>query len=130
MNRRTTSLATLIIGLLLTGISLTQETPRYKELPNLHEVNANLYRGAQPKSGGIQQLKQLGIKTIINLRDNDNREKDEKESAEAAGLRYFNLPLSSFDRPADKTVNEVLALINSPENQPVFLHCSRGADRT
>lgn len=37
-------------------------------LPNLHKVTEDLYRGAQPTADGIEQLKKMGIKTIINLR--------------------------------------------------------------
>jgi protein tyrosine/serine phosphatase len=106
------------------------QTPKHRELPNLHEVNSNLYRGGQPKKGGLELLRQLGIKTIISLRDDDERSKAEQAFARAVGLGYFNVPLSSFNRPPDKTVAEVLALINSPGNQPVFVHCERGSDRT
>ena len=35
---------------------------------NLHKVSDKLYRGAQPIKEGMQQLKELGIKTIVNLR--------------------------------------------------------------
>ena len=35
---------------------------------NLHKINSNLYRSAQPTSKGMRKLEQLGIKTIVNLR--------------------------------------------------------------
>jgi len=35
---------------------------------NLHKISEELYRGAQPSGEGVQQLKRLGIKTVINLR--------------------------------------------------------------
>ena len=110
--------------------SAAQTVSKYEELPNFHQVNMNLYRGAQPKRGGIQKLAELGIKTIINLRDDDGRARSEEIEARAAGLKYFNLPLDNFGRPADEKVQRVLAVIDAPENQPVFVHCKRGADRT
>lgn len=100
------------------------------ELPNFHQVNERLYRGAQPKSGGIERLAALGIKTIVNLRGDDERTLEEEAEARAAGLRYFHVPMRWYGRPSDAQVKRVLAIINSPENQPVFLHCRRGADRT
>jgi len=38
-------------------------------VPNFYKINNNLYRSAQPTAVGMEQLrKQIGIKTIINLR--------------------------------------------------------------
>jgi tyrosine-protein phosphatase SIW14 len=130
MNKRTTIFAALIFSLYIASIGLAQDDSKYDDLPNLHQVNSSLYRGAQPKDGGVVKLKQLGIKTIINLRDDDERAKSEEKEAQAAGLRYFNVPLPNFNRPDDKTVEQILTLIKSAENQPVFVHCKRGSDRT
>ncbi|HPO25730.1 MAG TPA: hypothetical protein PK135_13825, partial [Arenimonas sp.] len=35
-------------------------------LPNLHRVDINLYRSAQPLDGSGEALKKLGIKTVLN----------------------------------------------------------------
>lgn len=43
---------------------------------------------------------------------------------------YFNVPFQRLGRPADEQVQRVLSIISSPENQAVFVHCQRGADRT
>jgi hypothetical protein len=40
----------------------------YAQLPNFHVVNARLYRGGQPRAGGLERLAALGVKTVINLR--------------------------------------------------------------
>jgi len=37
--------------------------------PNFFQVTSNLYRGAQPTSEGMKQLKAMGIKTVITLRE-------------------------------------------------------------
>jgi protein tyrosine/serine phosphatase len=117
---------------LLIAVSATraQDEAKYKELPNFHQINANLYRGGQPKEGGFQRLAGLGIKTVVNLRDSDERAMAEEKEARAAGLRYFNVPLDNFGKPGDEKIDRALALINAPENQPVFVHCKRGSDRT
>ena len=116
--------------LCVSSVGLAQEQLKVEELPKLSQVNPNLYRGGQPKEGGIDRLKQMGIKTIINLRDADDRSRSEEGEAKALGLRYFNIPLPNFDRPDDKTVSQILSLIATAENQPIFVHCKRGADRT
>jgi tyrosine-protein phosphatase SIW14 len=122
---------TIAVALIaFTPVSVAQSETKYEELPNFHQVNKNLYRGAQPKHGGIQKLAQLGIKTIINLRADDNHAHAEETEARASGLRYFNVAMDNFGRPSDNRIQRVLAIINAPENQPVFVHCKRGADRT
>ena len=108
-----------------------ESEPRYEELPNFHQVNAKLYRGGQPRTeGGIRRLAALGVKTIINLRDDDERARAEGQEAQAAGLRYINIPFGRLGRPTDEQVERVLSLIDAVENGLVFVHCKRGADRT
>jgi len=132
MKTRISIVAIFAFGFVLTTLTAAQEQKetRYKELPNFHLVNSNLYRGGQPETGGLEQLKKLGVKTIINLRDDDERARAEKTEAESMGFRYFNIPFASFDRPSDEAVDEVLKLLTSQENSPLFIHCKRGSDRT
>lgn len=110
--------------------TVAQDTAKDAALPNFHQVNERLFRGAQPKSGGWQKLSARGVKTVINLRDDDARALAEEAEVRAAGLHYFNVPFGRLGRPSDADVERVLALINAPENQPVFVHCTHGADRT
>jgi protein tyrosine/serine phosphatase len=106
------------------------KAPHYDELPNFQPVGDRLFRGGQPKPGGYARLARLGVKTVVNLRDDDERARSEGEEARAAGLRYYNVPFGRLGRPSDAEVERVLRLIGAPENQPVFVHCQRGADRT
>ncbi|MDX6528397.1 MAG: tyrosine-protein phosphatase [Blastocatellia bacterium] len=123
----------LIAGVLLfavAGSTFAQSKVRYAELPNFHLVNSQLYRGAQPKIGGLQTLKTMGIKAIVNLRGKDEQTGAEGQEARALGLRYYSIPLPGFSEPKDKEVQQVLDIINNRENQPVFVHCHHGEDRT
>lgn len=108
--------------------------PKFKtkkiDLPNFHKVNENFYRGGQPTEEGIRQLAKMGIKTVINFRDPDGKVRREKELAEENGMKFFNPHLSNWFASRDTAINEILEIINDPENQPVFIHCKRGADRT
>lgn len=122
----------LMASLLLLALALDAlgQEARYAELPNFHQVNSQLYRGAQPQSDGPQKLKALGVRTIVNLRRKGEQTQDEGDTARAIGLRYYNVPLPEFSRPKDTDVQQVLDIINAPENQPVFVHCRHGEDRT
>ncbi len=95
---------------------------------NFGQINSNYYRGAQPDRGDFNDLKRLGIKTVIDLQEKGER--DEPEWVRTAGMQFFNLRLSST-RPASAAETEYfLKLVNDPANWPVFVHCAGGRHRT
>ena len=60
--------AALVIGMAaLPGVAQTNVAG----VPNFHQINDHVYRGAQPTDLGFQSLAQLGVKTVIDLRDPD-----------------------------------------------------------
>jgi len=83
-------------------------------------------RGAQPKPDGYATLKAMGIRTVINLRTRHG----EREAVEAAGMRYVEIPMSCIKKVDTAAVRKALSVMTDPASQPVFVHCSRGADRT
>ena len=119
---------TAIILLSVAGAS--QRVSPSKNLPNFHQVNEKLYRGGQPKEEGFAELKKLGITTVIDLRDDDENALKEKALVESAGMRFINIPLANWNRPNIKDIDSIIAKIKAAENQPVFVHCKRGSDRT
>lgn len=129
-NIKSRLLASSLLMVALTINTLAQSETRYAELPNFHQVNSQLYRGGQPKPGGLPRLKALGIKTIVNLRGEDAQTQAEGAEARELGLAYYSISLPEFSGPKEGDVQRVLDIINAPENQPVFVHCRRGKDRT
>ena len=101
-----------------------------KNLPNLHKVNDKLFRGGQPKKAGFAQLKQMGVATVIDLRDDDQNALKEKRLVEVAGMKFINIPLGNWSRPKPTDIDNIIAEIVAANNQPVFVHCKRGKDRT
>jgi protein tyrosine/serine phosphatase len=101
-----------------------------KEIKNFGCVSPRIYRGAQPTEQGLRELARRGVKTIISLRDTDEKAETERKGAEKEGIKFYNIPFANWLGPKDTRVEEVLKLINSAGNQPVFIHCKRGADRT
>jgi tyrosine-protein phosphatase SIW14 len=95
-------------------------------VPNFHQVDEHVYRGAQPHGQGFDGLAKLGIKTVIDLRG----ESSEQNAVEHSGMRYVRLPWSGYKAPADSQITAVLSLLNDNAAWPVFVHCKRGADRT
>ena len=113
------------------AISLAAQTPTVnRDLPNFQKINDNLYRGGQPNDAGFADLKRLGIMTVIDLRDNDDKASKERALVAKAGIRFINFPLDNWARPGIADIETILAAVNSAANQPVFIHCKRGSDRT
>ena len=127
-NRRLIALTTGLA--LLSASALAQVAVTNLDLPSFHQVNQSFSRGGQPTFGGIELLAKLGFKTIINLRAADEDSGAEEWRARETGLGYFNLPMKGRGGPPDAQMQAVLSLIDAAENQPVFLHCKRGKDRT
>jgi tyrosine-protein phosphatase SIW14 len=109
---------------------VVQTFAQTKDMPNLFKINDNFYRGGQPTENGLAELKKLGIKTIINLRTTGNDVEKEEIAAKKLGLNFINVPLNNWLKPKNSEVENVLKLINEATNQPLFLHCKRGSDRT
>lgn len=120
--------ATLFLA--LSAVFAQTAEPRDEALPNFHQVNQQLYRGAQPKGDGLKKLSGLGVKTIVNLRGESEDTQVEEAQARSLGFRYFNIPMSGTGRPTEEQISRVMGIIEEPENGPVFIHCRRGADRT
>ena len=103
--------------------------PAQNGIINFGQVNEHLYRGAQPDAAALENLKKLGVKTVINLRMSNDIWKDEEAQARCNGILCTNVPLRGMGRPTDEQINLVLSLINNSAG-PVFIHCQHGCDRT
>ena len=95
-------------------------------LANVGRVAPGIYRGAQPGKGGYATLKKMGIRTVIDLRTTE----DERARVEGAGMRAMSVPLRMSRDGLREKVDRVVALMADPANQPVFVHCRHGQDRT
>lgn len=93
-------------------------------------MDERYFRGARPKEGKGQfdALKALGVQTIIDLQAEPRAY--EKREAEAAGLRYINIPMEDGDYPKAEHIEEFLKLANDPETGVFFAHCAGGRHRT
>jgi len=92
---------------------------------NFYRVTTNLYRGAQPTTEGMAQLKAMGIRTVVNLRA-FHSDKDELAGSDLKGERLATKPWHG----EIEDVIRFLRIVTDTNNLPVFVHCQRGADRT
>lgn len=118
------ALLALTIALLVPALA----APTAKQVPNFAQVDEYIYRGAAPTKAGLEALKAMGIRTIIDLRI-EKKAKDEQKIAEAMGFTWINLRMGR-EAPTKQQVATFLETLANAENSPVFVHCQHGADRT
>ncbi len=95
-------------------------------LTHVGRVASGIYRGAMPRPEGYATLAKMGVRSVINLRSRN----EEKEQVEVHGMRSFGVPMSTFGDVNPEMVRKAVALMADPANQPVFVHCRQGRDRT
>lgn len=93
--------------------------------PNLHKVSDDLYRSAQPTGEGMNNLKKLGIETVVNLRSFHS----DRDRIGNTGLAYEHIYMKAW-RPEHKEIVRFLRIVTNPRRTPVLVHCQHGADRT
>ena len=97
---------------------------------NFYQVDPHVYRGAQPTDEGFEYLARIGVKTVIDLREADERSKAEERAVTAAGMRYLSVPMTGLIPPTESEICRILGILEDNRTGPVFVHCKRGADRT
>jgi protein tyrosine/serine phosphatase len=128
----TAFVASFVMVFSFAASSSAQTSPRTDfpnvKIGNFGQMDERFYRGAQPLPDDYQALKDLGIKTVIDLR-NDPTDY-EKTAVEALGMKYVNISMSGWKSPKDSQLEEFLKLVDNPETGKFFVHCKAGIHRT
>ncbi len=91
------------------------------------------YRSSQPSPAFLASMKRTyGIRSVINLRDENNDDawyRAEKQAAQELGIQLVDAGLWSKEPPKhDELCNVVKLIAAAPE--PMLIHCASGSDRT
>ena len=126
--------ALIVSGFCTSHAASALETKPVQDLPNFHEVEPYFYRGGEPTKNGLEELKKMGIKTIIDLRNPGEMKFPEQEESQRLGIKYLHFPMDS-KAPSKQTVDEFTHAVEegktaNPDKPTVFVHCAHGSDRT
>jgi protein tyrosine/serine phosphatase len=137
MKPRKSTRRSLQAALLALAVSLIATAPAFAKsaqgntnirIKNFGQMDERFFRGAQPKESDYRDLAALGIKTVIDLRDDPTG--NEARDVEAAGMHYVNIPMSDSGRPRDSQIEQFLKLASDPGTGKFFVHCAGGRHRT
>jgi outer membrane protein assembly factor BamB/protein tyrosine phosphatase (PTP) superfamily phosphohydrolase (DUF442 family) len=110
-----------LVVLLLVSSAMAQDTGPIR---NFLRENKDFCTGGQPRLEQLEQLKNEGVKSILNLRQpSEHRAAEEEAKAKELGLRYFNIPVA-YGNPNEEQVAEFLKITDDPDNRPIFIHCT------
>ncbi len=73
----------------------------------------------------MKNLKELGIKTVVNLRAFHS----DQDEIGNTGLSYERMYMKAW-HPEREDVVRFLRIVTTPNRTPVLVHCLHGADRT
>lgn len=96
-------------------------------MENTKQIDDNLSIAmGQPTTEQLQQAAKEGFKSVLNLRSpqEEGFANDEQQQAEAAGLKYVNLPVK-LDGMSDELTDRVLQEIDRLP-KPALIHCKSG----
>jgi tyrosine-protein phosphatase SIW14 len=96
-------------------------------IPRFGQVSENLYRGGQPSAEGLQELKRMGVRVIVDLRGSPSQ--TERDVVTKLGMDYVSIP-SHCPFPRDKPWARFLEVMQENRSKKVFVHCRLGDDRT
>lgn len=104
-----------------TRVSETLEAVEVPGIEKIHTV-AGVYLAGQPDEAGFEAAKTGGVRTVINLRHDDEIELEEKAFVEGLGMTYLHLPWNGAEELTDEVFDRARELLKSAE-KPVLLHC-------
>lgn len=89
----------------------------------------NLYRSAELHSNKLLKLSQkYGIRTVIDLRVEDDKAQIESSVLETIGVKHVHIPSGQI--PTREAVEAFIKIMDDPQNRPVLIHCIHGVGRT
>ena len=94
------------------------------------QVTPTLYRGGELNDEQMRLLSRLGVRTIIDLRNQPLEVAAEEASARKLGIQALNFPFSGLSEPDPAILRSAVAAIQSAAPGSVYVHCQQGRDRT
>ncbi len=101
-----------------------------RKVVHFEAIDLGVYRCGLISEEAAPLLKELGVKTVINFDNQNERARAESNLLEHFGIYTVRIPWSGWDYPSQAVVKQFLTLMKNPELRPIVVHCKRGSERT
>lgn len=119
--------AFMIGGILVPLLSFPQCAVSLPE-NRFKQVEPDFWRGGLPRQRGLEQLKAMGVRTVIDLMDEDPTKWS--RIAKRLDMKYVNIPMRRTRPIPPESIKKFLAIVQDKTNRPIYVHCRSGRDRT
>jgi uncharacterized protein (TIGR01244 family) len=113
----------------IAGLAAAGDIPSHVDgslIGNYVVARPGVASSGQPSADALSRLKQLGFRTVVNLRvDTESGFVDEKAVLEGQGIRYVHVPVTASTLSA-ADIAAVRAVVDDAAAGPVLVHCASG----
>lgn len=97
------------------------------DIPNALIPKTDILTGGQPTPQQLEQAKQAGYRTIVNLRPPaEMNEWNEDDKARQLGFNYISIPVAGAAGLTAENTDKLHAVLENPANHPLIVHCASG----
>jgi uncharacterized protein (TIGR01244 family) len=110
------------------GLSAQVKKETLPGVTNYAHIETTVACAGATTPDAIAGIKQLGYKSVINLREASEQGANidaEQAAAKAAGINFVHIPMNSAN-PDPAIVPVFLRAVTDPANVPAFIHCASG----
>lgn len=87
----------------------------------------HLYISRQPDPVGITEAGRDGVGVVVNSRLPGETDWDQKAAVEAAGMTYYNVPISREGDSLDAdTMHRLTAIVSQHRDEQILMYCGSG----
>ena len=115
-----------VVGIAAPAAAQTVTKETREGIKNFSRLETTVACAGAITSDAMPEIKKMGFVSVINLREAQEPGADvekHRAAAEAAGLRYYHVPLNGA-KPDPKVADAFVKIISSKEAAPAFIHCA------
>ena len=123
--------STLLVLFAFTAVSVSALQVVKKDIAGVStfaQLESTIACGGSTKPEAIRDIRNMGFKSVINLRlatEEGAMVEEEGAAVRAAGMNYVHLPFNA-QSPDPQLIDNFIAAVTKPANTPAYVHCAAG----
>jgi uncharacterized protein (TIGR01244 family) len=123
------SILVVLVAFTVAGVSAQQVVKKdIAGVSTFAQLESTIACGGSTKPEAIREIRNMGFKSVINLRlatEEGAMVEEEGAAVRAAGMNYVHLPFNA-QSPDPHLIDDFIAAVTKPANTPAYVHCAAG----